>query len=56
MNIASVVAIIAIAAALFFAVRYIISEKKKGNQCIGCPYSESCNGKHNEAHSYPTRF
>ena len=56
MNIASVVAVIAIIAAVFLAARYIISEKKKGNQCIGCPYSESCNGKHNEAHSYQTRF
>lgn len=21
---------------------YIIRQKKKGNQCIGCPYSSSC--------------
>ena len=55
-NIASIVAVIAIIAAVFLAARYIISEKKKGNKCIGCPYADSCNGKENAAHSYPTRF
>ncbi len=42
MNAATVIAIIAIAAILFFAVRYIYKEKKKGNACIGCPYADSC--------------
>ncbi|MBQ6312725.1 MAG: FeoB-associated Cys-rich membrane protein, partial [Lachnospiraceae bacterium] len=27
---------------VFFAVRYIYKEKKKGNKCIGCPYAGSC--------------
>lgn len=26
------------------AVAYIIKEKKKGVQCIGCPYSGKCSG------------
>ena len=56
MNIASVIAIICIIAAVFFAARYIINEKKKGNKCIGCPYSDSCEGKKSSAHVYPTRF
>ena len=38
---ATVIAIIAIAAILFFAVRYIYKEKKKGTTCIGCPYADS---------------
>ncbi len=24
---------------------YIRRQKKKGAKCIGCPYSEGCNGK-----------
>lgn len=42
MNAATVIAIIAIAAIIFFAARYIYKEKKKGNTCIGCPYADSC--------------
>ena len=42
MNAATIIAIIVIAAILFFAVRYIYKEKKKGNACIGCPYADSC--------------
>ena len=42
LNMATVIAIIAIAAILFFAVRYIYKEKKKGTTCIGCPYADSC--------------
>ena len=42
MNAATLIAIIVIAAILFFAVRYIYKEKKKGNACIGCPYAASC--------------
>lgn len=42
MNMATVIAVIVLALILFLAVRYIYKEKKKGNQCIGCPYSGSC--------------
>ena len=42
MNAATVIAVIVIAAILFFAVRYIYKEKKKGKACIGCPYADSC--------------
>ena len=42
MNTATLIAVIVIAAMLFFAVRYIYKEKKKGSACIGCPYAESC--------------
>ncbi len=42
MNFATISAIIIIAVILFFAVRYIYKEKKKGNACIGCPYADSC--------------
>ena len=42
MNAATVVAVIAIIVVVFFAARYIYKEKKKGNACIGCPYSDQC--------------
>jgi hypothetical protein len=42
MNIATVIAVIAIAAILFFAAHYLYKEKKKGNHCVGCPYAGSC--------------
>ena len=42
MNAATVIAVLATAVILFFAVRYIYKEKKKGNACIGCPYADSC--------------
>ena len=48
MNTATIAAIIAIAAILFFAIRYIYKEKKKGYACIGCPYADSC-PKHRQA-------
>ena len=42
MNTATILAVIAVLAILFFAVRYIYKEKKKGNHCIGCPDADSC--------------
>ncbi len=40
--IATIIAVIALAAVIFFAVRYIVREKKKGNKCVGCPYAGEC--------------
>ncbi len=37
-----IVLIIVIAAILSLSVAKIISEKKKGNKCIGCPHGSSC--------------
>ena len=31
--------------AVFKAARYIYKAKKKGQKCIGCPYSKNCKGK-----------
>ena len=42
MNIVTGIAIIALAAVIFFAVRYIVREKKKGSKCVGCPYAGEC--------------
>ena len=42
MNMATLIAVIVIAAMLFFAGRYIYKEKKKGTACIGCPDADSC--------------
>ena len=39
---ATIIAVIALAAVIFFAVRYIVKEKKKGNKCVGCPYVGEC--------------
>lgn len=52
MNIASILAVIAIVAAVFLAARYIYKEKKKGKKCIGCPYCDSCSGKDSAAHNH----
>lgn len=38
----TIIAIIAVAAIVFFAIRYIVKEKKKGKKCIGCPYAGEC--------------
>jgi hypothetical protein len=46
MNTPTVIAVIALVAAVFFAVRYIVKEKKKGNRCIGCPYAGTCEKHH----------
>ena len=45
MNLATVIAVIALVLVVFFAVRYLVKEKKKGNVCIGCPYAGSCTKK-----------
>lgn len=39
---ATIIAVIALAAVVFFAVRYIVKEKKKGSKCVGCPYAAEC--------------
>ena len=41
-NIATVIAVIAIAVILFLAIRYIVREKRRGVHCIGCPMAGSC--------------
>ena len=42
MNFATFIAVLALALILFWAIRYIYREKKKGVACIGCPYAGSC--------------
>ena len=42
MNLATIVSVIVVAAIVFFAVRYIIKEKKRGVKCIGCPVAGTC--------------
>ena len=38
----TIIACIALAVVVFFAVRYIVREKRKGTKCIGCPYAGEC--------------
>ena len=47
MNAATIIAVIAVVLIVFFAARYIYKEKKKGNACIGCPYSDQCPRRRN---------
>ena len=41
-NMATIIAVIAVAVILFLAIRYIVLEKRKGVHCIGCPMAGSC--------------
>ncbi|MBR0107760.1 MAG: FeoB-associated Cys-rich membrane protein [Pyramidobacter sp.] len=42
MNLATVLAVLALALIVTLAVIYIVREKKRGVKCIGCPYADSC--------------
>ena len=44
MNMQTIIAVIAVALILFFAIRYIYKEKKRGVVCIGCPHAGTCSG------------
>ena len=48
MNMATVIAVIALVLIIFFAVRYIVKEKKKGTKCIGCPMAGQCENYNND--------
>lgn len=47
-NMATIIAVIAVAVILFLAIRYIVREKKKGVHCIGCPMAGSCTKAYKE--------
>ena len=42
MNLATIIAALAVIALVGFAVRTIVKSKKSGAKCIGCPESGSC--------------
>ena len=42
MDPATIIGIFVIVAILFFAIRYIYRERRKGVACIGCPFADSC--------------
>ena len=42
MNLATVIASLALIIIVGLALWYIIKEKKKGNKCVGCPYAGEC--------------
>ncbi|MBQ9059821.1 MAG: FeoB-associated Cys-rich membrane protein [Firmicutes bacterium] len=48
MNLATVIATIALVLVVFLAVRYIYKEKKKGSKCVGCPYAQGCQKYHGD--------
>lgn len=48
MNMSTVIAVIALVLVVFFAVRYIVKEKKKGTKCIGCPMAGQCEKYNND--------
>ena len=39
---ATILATIAVILCVFFALRYIIKEKRRGSKCVGCPYAQGC--------------
>ncbi len=39
----NIMIVAAIALIVGLAALYVYKEKKKGNKCIGCPHSSSCN-------------
>lgn len=38
----TIIAGLALGAIVFFALRYIVKQKRKGVKCIGCPVADSC--------------
>ena len=42
MNLATILAVLALALIVTLAVVYVVREKKRGVKCIGCPYADSC--------------
>ena len=42
MDLPEIIAIIAIVLIVGLALFYVIRAKKKGQKCIGCPYSKTC--------------
>ena len=40
----TVIAVVVLIAIVGAAALYIYKAKKKGKKCIGCPYSDKCNG------------
>ena len=41
----NIIAVVAIALIVGGALTYIILAKKRGEKCVGCPYSKQCSGK-----------
>ncbi len=58
MNLATVIAVVALVLIISLAVVYIVREKRRGVKCIGCPFADSCtkygNPKRNAHHSSKT--
>ena len=54
MNLGDVIAIVAVALVLAGAICYIVRAKRRGQKCVGCPYSKggctscSCQSNTNE--------
>lgn len=51
MNLATLIAVIALIVVVGLAVGYIVREKRRGSKCIGCPFAEGCErygGKHDK--------
>lgn len=44
MGIEEIIIIVLLAVILVAAILYIYKAKKRGEKCIGCPYSKQCSG------------
>ena len=42
MNLATLIAVLALIIVVGLAVGYLIREKRRGSKCIGCPFAEGC--------------
>lgn len=47
MSIGEIIIIVLLAVILVAAILYIYKAKKRGEKCIGCPYSKECQGNCN---------
>lgn len=41
----TVIAALALAAAVLLAVRHLVKSKQRGIKCVGCPLAAACSGK-----------
>ena len=51
----NIIAVVAIALIVGGALTYIILAKKRGEKCVGCPYSKQCSGKCGGCNSQNTK-
>lgn len=41
----TIIALLALVAVVFWAVRYLVRSRRRGVKCVGCPFASACGGK-----------